>query len=270
MCNLVISSDGLWSSSACDKKQTTLCFRGSVSRYPCPPTGTYCFIVYSIFIVVNVDTNRHVAGMHLISAPTLTPLLWPNKYTVWIRPPNSSQPLHQKLQSTDTFIIVDITTADALTWLFKLNTVHSFSEKMRFSSFGSALFASKLLEGGTTDRLIPVRRPHGLINGSALGLGSVSVWEAEGCLFSRCWCLSSNCTYAELKFFSTKFSTAPLRSQVSPLHSSVSAGLCLMHICHHVRYWCRVVVVDRSACRYRTARSAARTGHGEFEVLVSP
>lgn len=172
MCNLVISSDGLWSSSACDKKQTTLCFRGSVSRYPCPPTGTYCFIVYSIFIVVNVDTNRHVAGLHLISAPTLTPLLWPNKYTVWIRPPNSSQPLHQKLQSTDTVIIVDITTADALTWLFKLNTVHSFSEKMRFSSFGSALFASKLLEGGTTDRLIPVRRPHGLINGSALGLGS--------------------------------------------------------------------------------------------------
>lgn len=132
MCNLVISSDGLWSSSACDKKQTTLCFRGSVSRYPCPPTGIYCFILYSIFIVVNVDTNRHVAGLHLISAPTLTPLLWPNKYTVWIRPSNSSQPLHQKLQSTDTVIIVDITTADALTWLFKLNTVHSFSGENAF------------------------------------------------------------------------------------------------------------------------------------------
>lgn len=140
---------------------------------------------------------------------------------------------------------------------------------LRAELFVSALKRFWHKEGGTTDRLIPVRRPLGLINGSTLGLGSVLVWEAEGCLFSRCWCLSSNCTYAELKFFSTKFSTAPLRSQVSSslLHSSVSAALCIF-----VTMWSMCgtnVVVDRSACRYNTAQSAVRTGHGEFEVLVS-
>lgn len=98
---------------------------------PVPPLG-YIVLFCILFSLLLMLISRHVAGLHLISAPTLTPLLWPNKYTVWIRPSNSSQPLHQKLQSTDTVIIVDITTADALTWLFKLNTVHSFSGENAF------------------------------------------------------------------------------------------------------------------------------------------
>lgn len=226
MCNLVISSDVCEAPVHVTKNKPHCASEALCQGTPVPPLGSivlFC-ILFSLLLML---INRHVAGLHLISAPTLTPLLWPNKYNVWIRPSNSSQPLPQKLQST--VIIVDMTTADALMWLFKVNSVHSFSGENAFQLFGSALKRFWRKEGGTTDRLIPVRRPLGLINGSTLGLGSVSVWEAEGCLFSRCWCLSSNCTYAELKFFSTKFSTAPLRSQVSSslLHSSVSAALCI-------------------------------------------
>lgn len=145
-------------------------------------------------------------------------------------------------------------------WLFKLNSVHSFSwitcaeqkGENAFSSFRSALKELWRKEGGTTDRLIPARRPLGLINGSTLGLGSVSVWEAEGCLLSRCWCLSSNCTYAELKFFSTKSSTAPSRSQVSSslLHSCVSAALCW---CIFISIW-SMCGAEVWACGHRQKR----------------